>query len=54
MTPFSQQTHTDVENVELTVNQSMMPNTISLDITDESNNSLDFNGGWVILVISVS
>lgn len=54
VTPFSQQLYTEFDNSMLTVNQQMTPTVINLDITDESNNSINFNGGWVVLVMSVS
>ncbi len=51
--PFTQQTYT-FDSTTISVNNQTLPSTITFNITDESGNSIDFNGGSCYLRVIVS
>lgn len=52
--PFTQQTHIDTVSEVVGVNNQTLPTMITIDITDESGNSLNFNGGACYLHVRVA
>ena len=52
-TVFSQDVHFESDWLPA-INQALVPNSIVIDITDESGNSIDFNGCKCYLIVAVS
>ena len=51
---FSQQSFSDYNNEVTTIGNTKFPRVVSISVTDESGNLLDFNGGQCYLTISVA
>lgn len=54
VTPFSQQTYTDTDSETTTTNGINLPPNINMNITDESGNGLNFNGGQCYLHVMIA
>lgn len=53
VTPFAQEVYSPLENVSFGINDNIAQNTLSFSVTDESNNIIDFNGGYINMVLLI-